>query len=85
MEDAISELSAIWAKPGSSFKKAISNFKLRRSRNWLYDALRAQMYEFLDRLITLALPQVRDFRGFWAGFDGRNYNLGIKEQIGHRR
>lgn len=41
------------------------------------------MYEFLDRLITLALPQVRDFRGVPArGFDGRgNYNLGIKEQI----
>ena len=41
------------------------------------------MYEFLDRLITLALPQVRDFRGVPVrGFDGRgNYNLGIKEQI----
>ena len=41
------------------------------------------MYEFLDRLITLALPQVRDFRGVPSrGFDGRgNYNLGIKEQI----
>lgn len=41
------------------------------------------MYEFLDRLITLALPQVRDFRGVpTKSFDGRgNYNLGIKEQI----
>ena len=41
------------------------------------------MYEFLDRLITLAHPQVRDFRGVPAkGFDGRgNYNLGVKEQI----
>ena len=41
------------------------------------------MYEFLDRLITIALPRVRDFQGIKAdGFDGRgNYNLGIKEQI----
>ncbi|MCB1512903.1 MAG: 50S ribosomal protein L5, partial [Hyphomicrobiaceae bacterium] len=42
-----------------------------------------RMYEFLDRLITIALPRVRDFRGIAAkGFDGRgNYNLGVKEQI----
>ena len=42
-----------------------------------------RMFEFLDRLITIALPRVRDFRGIAAkGFDGRgNYNLGVKEQI----
>jgi large subunit ribosomal protein L5 len=42
-----------------------------------------RMYEFLDRLVTVALPRVRDFRGISArGFDGRgNYNMGVKEQI----
>lgn len=66
-------------------KKAISNFKLRAGtpigcrvtlRRW-------RMYEFLDRLITIAIPRVRDFRGLSpTAFDGRgNYNLGIKEQI----
>jgi len=42
-----------------------------------------KMYEFLDRLVTVALPRVRDFRGIASkGFDGRgNYNLGVKEQI----
>ena len=40
------------------------------------------MYEFLDRLISIALPRVRDFRGLSPKFDGRgNYNLGVKEQI----
>jgi large subunit ribosomal protein L5 len=65
-------------------KKAISNFKLRAGmpvgcsvtlRRW-------HMYEFLDRLIAIAIPRVRDFRGLSAKFDGRgNYNLSIKEQI----
>jgi len=65
-------------------KRAISNFKLRAGmpigcsvtlRSW-------QMYEFLDRLITIAIPRVRDFRGLPVKFDGRgNYNLSIKEQI----
>ena len=41
-----------------------------------------RMYEFLDRLISIALPRVRDFRGLSPKFDGRgNYNLGVKEQI----
>ena len=65
-------------------RKAISNFKLRAGmpigctvtlRGW-------HMYEFLDRLITIAIPRVRDFRGLPAKFDGRgNYNLSIREQI----
>jgi large subunit ribosomal protein L5 len=44
---------------------------------------RDQMYEFLDRLITIAIPRIRDFRGIGGkGFDGRgNYNMGVKEQI----
>jgi len=69
----------------SRSKKAISNFKLRAGmpigcfvtlRSW-------QMYEFLDRLINIAIPRVRDFRGLPEGsFDGRgNFNIGIKEQI----
>ncbi|MFN8353835.1 MAG: 50S ribosomal protein L5 [Spirosomataceae bacterium] len=66
-------------------KKAISNFKLRE--NMAIGAkvtLRGErMFEFLDRLISVALPRVRDFKGISdKGFDGRgNYTLGVKEQI----
>jgi len=87
MENAISELSAITGqKPAlRRAKKAISNFKLREgvAIGCMVTLRGSRMYEFLDRLITLALPQVRDFRGVpGRGFDGRgNYNLGIKEQI----
>lgn len=87
MENAISELSAITGqKPAvRRAKKAISNFKLREgvAIGCMVTLRGTRMYEFLDRLITLALPQVRDFRGVpGRGFDGRgNYNLGIKEQI----
>ena len=66
-------------------KKSISNFKLREDMPiGAKVTLRGeQMYEFLDRLVTSALPRVRDFNGIKAnGFDGRgNYNLGITEQI----
>jgi large subunit ribosomal protein L5 len=66
-------------------KKAISNFKLRENMPiGVRVTLRGQkMYEFLDRLMNIALPRVRDFRGVSAkGFDGRgNYTLGVKEQI----
>ena len=87
MENAISELSAITGqKPAvRRAKKAISNFKLREgvAIGCMVTLRGTRMYEFLDRLITLALPQVRDFRGVpRRGFEGRgNYNLGIKEQI----
>jgi large subunit ribosomal protein L5 len=66
-------------------RKSIAGFKIRE--NWPIGCKvtlrREKMYEFLDRLITIALPRVRDFRGVSAkSFDGRgNYSLGIKEQI----
>ena len=66
-------------------KKSVSNFKLREGMPiGARVTLRGdRMYEFLDRLMTVALPRVRDFRGISdKGFDGRgNYTLGIKEQI----
>lgn len=66
-------------------KKAISNFKLRENMPiGVRVTLRGdKMYEFLDRLMNIALPRVRDFRGVNnKGFDGRgNYTLGVKEQI----
>jgi large subunit ribosomal protein L5 len=66
-------------------KKAISNFKLRENMPiGVRVTLRGdKMYEFMDRLISISLPRVRDFRGVSAkGFDGRgNYTLGVKEQI----
>jgi large subunit ribosomal protein L5 len=65
-------------------KQAISNFKLRKGMKvGLKVTLRGQrMYEFLDRLVTLAIPRVKDFRGLNpSGFDGRgNYNMGLVEQ-----
>ena len=65
-------------------RKSISNFKLRTGMKiGLMVTLRGQrMYEFLDRLITLAIPRVKDFRGLNpSGFDGRgNYNMGLAEQ-----
>jgi large subunit ribosomal protein L5 len=65
-------------------KKAVSNFKLRKGMKiGLMVTLRGvRMYEFLDRLITMAIPRVKDFRGLNpASFDGRgNYNLGLPEQ-----
>jgi large subunit ribosomal protein L5 len=66
-------------------KKAISNFKLREDIPiGVKVTLRGdKMYEFIDRLVNVALPRVRDFKGVSAkGFDGRgNYTLGVKEQI----
>ncbi len=66
-------------------KKAVSNFKLREKMPiGVKVTLRGnQMFEFLDRLVTIALPRVRDFKGISdKGFDGRgNYTFGVKEQI----
>lgn len=66
-------------------KKSVSNFKLREGMPiGARVTLRGEkMYEFLDRLVTVALPRVRDFRGIKEkGFDGRgNYTLGVEEQI----
>lgn len=65
-------------------KKDISNFKLRRKMpiGVRVTLRRDQMYEFLDRLIAVALPRIRDFQGIESKMDGRgNYTLGIPEQI----
>jgi len=66
-------------------KKSIAGFKIRDGYpiGCMVTLRGPKMYEFLDRLVTVALPRVRDFRGIGAkGFDGRgNYNLGVKEQI----
>ena len=69
----------------TSFKKSISNFKTRKGTNaGLKVTLRKnKMYEFIDRLVNIALPRVKDFRGLSKkGFDKHgNYTLGIKEHI----
>ena len=66
-------------------KKAIAGFKIREGLpiGTKVTLRRAKMYEFLDRLVTIAMPRVRDFRGITGkGFDGRgNFAMGLKEQI----
>lgn len=66
-------------------RKAIAGFKIREGYpiGCMVTLRGARMYEFLDRLVTVAMPRIRDFRGISGkGFDGRgNYNLGVKEQI----
>jgi len=87
IEIAVAELTQITGqKPViARAKKAISNFKLREGMPiGCYVTLRREkMWAFIDRLVNLALPRVRDFKGVSAkGFDGRgNYNMGLKEQI----
>ncbi len=87
IEIAVAELTQITGqKPViARAKKAISNFKLREGMPiGCYVTLRREkMWAFIDRLVNLALPRVRDFKGVSSkGFDGRgNYNMGLKEQI----
>jgi len=87
LETAVAEMTAISGQKPQVIrsKKAIANFKLRRGLPiGCKVTLRGKrMYEFLDRLVTIALPRVRDFRGLSGkSFDGRgNYALGLKEQI----
>lgn len=87
IDTAVEELSTIAGQKAISTKakKSISNFRLREEMPiGVTVTLRGErMYEFLDRLITLALPRVRDFKGISPkSFDGRgNYNLGVREQI----
>jgi large subunit ribosomal protein L5 len=87
MDGAVQEMTVISGqKPVvTKARKAIANFKLREGMAiGCAVTLRGdRMYEFLDRLVTLALPRVRDFRGISdRSFDGRgNYSLGIREQI----
>jgi large subunit ribosomal protein L5 len=84
---ALEEITTISGQKAVSTKskKAISNFKLRENMPiGVRVTLRGdKMYEFMDRLMNIALPRVRDFRGVSPkGFDGRgNYTLGVKEQI----
>ena len=86
LDSAVSELTAITGQKAvvSRAKKSISNFKIREGMPvGCRVTLRGQiMYEFLDRLINLAIPRIRDFRGVpTRSFDGRgNYTLGITEQ-----
>ncbi|HEX7071359.1 MAG TPA: 50S ribosomal protein L5 [Rhodothermales bacterium] len=87
LDDAIQEIRTITGQHPSTrvARKSVSNFKLREGMPvGVAVTLRGErMWEFLDRLITLALPRVRDFRGVPdRSFDGRgNYTLGVKEQI----
>ncbi|MDR0695055.1 MAG: 50S ribosomal protein L5 [Prevotellaceae bacterium] len=86
VEVAQNELTAIAGQKAiqTFSKKDISNFKLRKGMPiGVKVTLRAaKMYEFLDRLISVSLPRIRDFNGITNKFDGRgNYTLGIKEQI----
>ncbi|KPJ61526.1 MAG: 50S ribosomal protein L5 [Deltaproteobacteria bacterium DG_8] len=87
LDSATNELMTITGqKPvPTKAKKSIANFKLRKGMpiGCLVTLRRDRMYEFFDRLVNIALPRVRDFRGISSrSFDGRgNYSLGIKEQI----
>ena len=86
IEVAQNELTTISGQKAvaTTSRKDISNFKLRKGMPiGVKVTLRsAKMYEFLDRLISIALPRIRDFKGVAEKFDGRgNYTLGVKEQI----
>ena len=87
LESALAELTAITGRKPlvTEARKSIANFKLREGQKIgaKVTLRRDTMWEFLDRLMNVALPRVRDFRGVSKrGFDGRgNFTLGIKEQI----
>lgn len=87
MDNAVGDLTKIAGqKPVvTKSRKAIANFKIRENVpiGCMVTLRGVQMYEFLDRFVTVALPRVRDFRGISGrSFDGRgNYNIGVKEQI----
>ncbi len=86
IETAINELTAITGQKAvlTLSKKDISNFKVRKKNpiGVRVTLRRDKMYEFLERLIRVALPRIRDFKGIESKLDGRgNYTLGITEQI----
>jgi len=87
IEGAVDNMTAIAGQKPNITKssKAIANFKLRENQmvGCSVTLRKTRMYEFLDRLVNVALPRVRDFRGLNAkSFDGAgNYNMGLKEQI----
>ena len=83
---AINEITAITGQKAVATvsRKDISNFKLRKKMpiGVMVTLRRERMYEFLDLLVRVALPRIRDFKGIESKFDGNgNYSLGIKEQI----
>ncbi len=86
IETAINELTAITGQKAvqTLSKKDISNFKVRKKMpiGVRVTLRREKMYEFLERLVRVALPRIRDFKGIESKLDGRgNYTLGITEQI----
>ncbi len=86
LESGVKELSDIAGQKAvlTYSSKDISNFKLRRNMpiGIMVTLRKERMYEFLERLISVALPRIRDFKGISAKLDGRgNYTLGITEQI----
>ncbi len=86
IEVAINELTAITGQKAVATvsRKDVSNFKLRKKMpiGVMVTLRREKMYEFLERLVRVALPRIRDFKGIESKFDGRgNYTLGIQEQI----
>lgn len=83
---AINEISAIAGQKAVATysKKDVANFKLRKKMpiGVMVTLRRERMYEFLEKLVRVALPRIRDFKGIESKFDGRgNYTLGIQEQI----
>ena len=83
---AINEISTIAGQKAVATysKKDIANFKLRKKMpiGVMVTLRRERMYEFLEKLVRIALPRIRDFKGIESKFDGRgNYTLGIQEQI----
>ena len=86
IEVAINEVTAITGQKAVATysKKDIANFKLRKKMpiGVMVTLRRERMYEFLERLVRVALPRIRDFKGIQSRLDGRgNYTLGIQEQI----
>jgi len=87
LDSAAEELAAITGQKAvvTKAKKSIAAFKLRQGMpiGCMVTLRRERMYEFLDRLLNISLPRVRDFKGISPkGFDGRgNYSLGVKEQL----
>jgi large subunit ribosomal protein L5 len=87
MDNAVADMAKVAGqKPVvTKARKAIAGFKIREGYpvGCSVTLRRTQMYEFLDRFVSIALPRVRDFRGLSPrGFDGQgNFNMGIKEQI----
>ena len=86
IEVAINELTAITGQKAVATvsKKDVAQFKLRKKMpiGVMVTLRREKMYEFLEKLVRVALPRIRDFKGIESKFDGRgNYTLGIQEQI----